>query len=249
MTDPTFVFLHIDKTGGMALRDLLAAQFPRDAIRPVPHSTKVSYQPTAYPIDPNDDLIYHNRTFRMDYNHRLVMGHYDYDIIEHITGDVVIITVLRDPMERAASLWRYICRETRAYPQLSVIAKQMGPVDFLDRYRVVWSNVMAQQLAGDRWSRGHGKRANGALMENDAIRNLSKFEGYGGRRHHVGITEQLSAFTTNLCSKYNWHGELQTVNATDRTPIDPQLHDLVALHSPHDVALYNIAKERCYREI
>lgn len=223
----TVVFLHIDRTGGMALRESLAAQFDYEAIRPVPHHRGTRLQPTSYPLDTQADLEWQNQHYEHDERHELVMGHWDAGILDKIPGEKTVISVLRNPAERAASLWRYICAEPM-YGQLGVEARQLGMVDFLYKYRVLWVNAMSTQLAGTRWS------ANGGAAL-DAIERID----------YVGVTEYLDKFGEKLGAGLGFDLAIDKLNGTKGAAIPAEVYDMVVNEAPHDIYLYKIAKDRC----
>ena len=224
----TVVFLHIDRTGGMAIRDALAGLFPRDAIRAVPHHRKASHQTHAYPVDYNADWSKQNRGFRHG-GQGLVMGHWDAGILAKIPGEKRVVTVLREPAARAASLWRYIAAEQAMYGKLSDEARRLGMLAFLEKYRGLWANVQTAQMAGSRWSGGTGGYE-------QAVANMQGFE--------VWVTERLAHF--RFGGKWLL---MPIVNATSTDTVADGVRELVANEAAWDVDLYELAKARCEDEL
>lgn len=228
----TVVFLHIDRTGGMSLREALAKNFQVEQICPVPHHPQTLMQPTTYPVDLNADLNAQNKNYRHSKKHQLVMGHWDAGILDKIPGEKTILTVLRNPADRAASLWRYIAKEPM-YKRLGKEARQLGMVDFLYKYRSLWADSMADQLAGSRWS-GYP-----AVYE-QAVKNLDLFD-------FVGVTEYLGHFTNILADGLGMSLTIEHINGTaPKHALHPMnLYEMVQKESAKDVHLYKLAKERC----
>ena len=235
----TFVFLHVDRTGGMAVRELLARQFRTQDIRPVPHDSRASVRIDAYPIDRNSDLVAQNRSY-VHQGHALVMGHWDWGVVERIPGPVKLLTILRDPVERAVSLWRFVKQERGMYCRMSQRADEMGCIEWLAGHPDLWANVMTQQLAGTRWSQ------KGRLNEADveiAVDRLLRIE-------YVGVTEYLTGYMDVVCAAEGWHGRPRQINGTKRKATEPnEVWELVYEKSQKDVWLYNLARRRCARAL
>lgn len=228
------LFVHIDKTGGMSLREFLAQQYKRDEIFPVAHDPRAAYKPVHYRTVPRDlrdsnrkDVMY------IQPHHKLVMGHLDCgQVLRHFKPDLMI-TVLRDPAERAASLYAYICEQTHLYPALSNQAAVLTFEQFLVRMEWLYANHMTRQLAGVRWSQALGS----IDMVAEARLNLD--------RSLVGITGKLDVMVDYLRDRFGMVGELDHVNRTSTRPaISDEARQIVAERSALDVEIYEYAKER-----
>lgn len=239
----TFVFLHVDRTGGMSVRDWLARRFDYRAIRPVPHHSQGTVQPVSYPLDFNADLRAQNQQFVHNDMWKLVMGHWDAGILERIPGPVQVLTVLRHPAERAASLWRYICQEPM-YGGMGVEARVLGMTDFLLMHQELWVHAMTWQLAGARWS-------NNKKVYQQALKNVQEFD-------FVGVTEMLDVFLPSLQPYLPSEQDaplvvptegVRRLNGTTGDEVTVEFRKMVAEVSPLDVRLYNLAKARCEHAI
>ncbi len=129
--NPIVIFLHVPKTGGLTMRQILARQVPRRA----------SYTPGAFDPwgdrDPDDDhdRERHRRYLRgegpaprsnpgadLNARHlrryegfpadrragvRILMGHFWYGVHEHLSEPSTYITMLRDPVDRVLSTYHH----------------------------------------------------------------------------------------------------------------------------------------------
>lgn len=233
----TLVFLHIDKTGGMSVRETLARQFAYTEIMPVPHNPNASEKWIDYPIA-DSDLLLANRMFWMHYQprYKLVMGHYDWDIVGWI-DEPIILTVLREPLAWFMSLYRYICQEQAMYGDMAAKARANGPLWFAQEHPYFWTNAQTAQLGGVRWS-GGGKVD--ASVYSVARRNLEHC-------HYVGVTEALDEFVADVHQGMGWAlPDVPTRNVT-RYEADPtpEVEDLIRHGCHYDYLLYEQARARC----
>lgn len=227
----TLVFLHIDKTGGTSLYDMLASHFTKPEIMPVPRHPERGK--AAYPVaDP--DLHAANRLFsqRIRAAHRLVMGHYDWGVVQYIPNPFVI-TVLRDPVERFASLYRYICQRPKQYGVLSRQARKMGAAWFAHHHTHLYAEAMTRQLAGARWT---ANAPADEAMYQTALQNLRRCDV-------VMTTANLNASAGALALRLGWQpAELPVTNTTEPTPITNKAIAIAEQHMVYDQRLFNQAE-------
>ncbi|HWC31715.1 MAG TPA: hypothetical protein VG709_01140 [Actinomycetota bacterium] len=117
---PRMIFLHIPKTGGATLRSILLRQFPARAIHVQQHRPQMAgpatdgSRPLAPPPVPAPDArartqfrAFEAMTEAQRARVLLVVGHYVYGVHEAFPGPSTYVTILRDPVERALSLFHY----------------------------------------------------------------------------------------------------------------------------------------------
>lgn len=93
MTGP-IVFLHIPKTAGQTIHSELERVIGKRATSPIRVHTQAA--PGAAQLPPGFGLY---------------SGHIDWDALDTLPEPRFVFTVLRDPLERIASFYFYICRE------------------------------------------------------------------------------------------------------------------------------------------
>lgn len=239
----TLVFLHIDKTGGMSVRELLARHYAADEIRPVTHHAKATWQTDAYPTVQQDLFVAHTQ-FQHDSAHKLVMGHWDWSIINRMKLEQPkIITVLRDPVERAASLWRFVCKEQGMFGDVSRRATDMGFGRWARLYSGAYANQMTAQLAGCRWAMGGAAKVDEAAFVL-AVNHLRQCAV-------VGLTEKMMSFTREVRQLMHWTWSGSTrgraiITRVNETPkleeIDEDTADYIRRVSYLDVELYELVR-------
>jgi len=236
--DKTIVFLHIDKTGGMSLREYLAGQFDREQIMAVVHHPEATYQP-EYPTT-HIDLGQAHHLFEVMYEpkvHQLIMGHWDVSILGHINNPVTIM-VLREPFARFVSLYRCICQEQGQYPKFSIAARRMGIMQFAERYQSLYKDVMVAQLAGTRWCRAE-TRLFGASALKRAVDNLHQIDYVATRKHMYKLLNRLS-------NDFGWSVQYPYANRTgyEIGDIPHGVAEYVRSVCRYDGELYKYAIER-----
>lgn len=233
---PTVIFFHIDKTGGTTVRDYLSQQYPREQIRPVPGMPAIDQTAVLYPVT-HQDLYAHNRKFKRDRTQRLIMGHYDTGILDYFDDDVVTMTVLREPVARVVSLYRYVRENEPRYAGLSRDAQVLGFDAWARKYCDLWDNAMTKQLAGVRWSSGWTPASNAVYqLAEQMLRELT----------FVGLTERLDLFLDCVADEMGWDApEPRRLNRTQApdTPVSRDTRAFIMQHTAWDRQLSNVAKE------
>jgi hypothetical protein len=120
-SDDVLFFMHIPKTGGLSLIQLLDTHFQPSEIFPL-HSVSSWKELEAFPPE---QLV----------SYRLVRGHfrfgpYDRQIFRYFCQNPLILTMLRDPVARTISAYRYVKRSKRARIHEEVVSRQMSLLDF-----------------------------------------------------------------------------------------------------------------------
>lgn len=88
------VFLHIPKTAGQSIHSELAQFYPVERVSPIRVHTQVKAGETQYPA-----------------GYGLYSGHLDWTELGAVPTPRFVFTVLRDPLERIASFYSYLCAQ------------------------------------------------------------------------------------------------------------------------------------------
>ncbi|HEY2481347.1 MAG TPA: hypothetical protein VGI30_04000 [Caulobacteraceae bacterium] len=176
----TIVFLHVPKTAGTSLANMLAAHFaPERIYLPEPYgelSSRSADELAAF------DFIY---------------GHFDWSQLEAIPGPKKIVSLLREPVSRALSLywyWRsYTWSEAEKLGSRGIAyAKRLSadeffagaPPDVSGNYE----NVAARQLVGSQY---WDPRGNGFTIPNRDVIRICR--GHIDEMTFCGTTEDFDA--------------------------------------------------------
>ncbi len=230
------VFIHIDKCGGMSVQDYLARQYSQDEICPVrfPVVSAQAIYPTISHVDV--DLFKLNQGFVYDPQYRLIMGNYDTAIFDKIPEPKISLIVLREPVERAISLYQYVKRELDVFEQLTHDANQLGLDGWVRKYVGLWENAMTRQLAGVRWSSEAWLPVDEALYR-QAVKQLKVID-------YIGILPRLDVMLSNLADEMGWmRPEPTRLNVSVRqVDVSAETRSFIGSHCIWDSELYKVAE-------
>lgn len=210
-----FFFIHIPKTGGTTLRKMLTNHFPTN-----------SYYPTEENLLKNNgkyikqsELVSKNVEFLQK---ALIIGHYNYDMVQYLKPDVKIVAFLRNPFDRIFSHIAHILKHDERW---------FGA----DPNDVVKDRI--HQL-GNLQTRMLGKSNSKTI--NDKLANIQTFD-------FIGIQERFAESISMLNELYNWKLEIverqNTTQNSIKNSITSKSMALICRHIKHDIVLYDFACE------
>ncbi len=211
-TDPTtLIFLHIPKTAGTTLRSILRQQYPPE----------VTYN---YYHDP-EKAAFHELTASQKQRYRLLCGHMNYGIHQHLPGDSRYITILRDPVARVISYYNHVRRRgdiEQGLPLTQFVEQGLGK-----------DNRQTLSLAGD----GADDPLQTAKDHLDACAL-------------AGITERFDESIILLKHLLGWRRspyyvkKLVSSKSISRATLPEDTLHLIEAHNQHDIALYAYANQK-----
>ncbi|HEV7505165.1 MAG TPA: sulfotransferase family 2 domain-containing protein [Thermoanaerobaculia bacterium] len=102
LRDRTLFFLHIPKTAGISLRELLSTRFsPTETLT----------------FERSDSRDLHSEKLASVDRYRFVHGHMPYALVDRFERHPFVATILRDPLERAVSAFHHMQRQVPAMAQ------------------------------------------------------------------------------------------------------------------------------------
>lgn len=168
-------FLHIPKCGGSTIRSMLSEIVPIHRQYPVPVGD--SSKKEGYRIQKATVLDVMSSIEFLDLDFDLFMGNYDWQIVSAFPNDIVILTMLRNPVEQLYSQFRNFWMDTRRYGVLKDRYEYSGFEGFLDSMDVHrFANQQTRFLGGRYWGHQANNVSKGVLTS--AKRNLRK-SSYG----------------------------------------------------------------------
>ncbi|WP_238710415.1 sulfotransferase family 2 domain-containing protein [Oceanipulchritudo coccoides] len=230
------LFLHLQKTAGMTLQELLRRQYgPGLAKRSIRRLLKRS----------PEGLGMAEALSALSQKDKIFMGHFCFGVHRLLNFNTTYITFLRDPASRLISLYNFSANTPGAH--YYKVAKDMTCEEFLFESKLLeMDNGMTRFLAGDEEDlfinrTPYGKC--GHKMLEKALSNLDNFFSF------VGIQEEFDRSLLLLAETFNWRNPCYVrLNTSRITESKPAAHEDLKIRIKEcnqlDSELYAICKER-----
>lgn len=231
MSRERYFFVHMQKTGGTALRLRLMNHFGERAVYPTKRVDGVDRVTLVLSID----YLRERLAARGD-EIRVITGHFPLCTTELLGGGFTTLTLLREPVERTLSYLRHHRENEAADRHKSLEEIYDDPF----RFHGFAHNHMTKMLSLEpeemtdgmltrvEFDRGRLERAKEALTGIDAI----------------GLQEHYEDFCDELEARFGWHlGEPEMVNNSTPVEVPESLRARVAEDNAFDVELYEFAEK------
>ena len=226
-TTETVIFLHIPKTAGTTLDQIIFRNYPLSQV----YMTGLVAQQGVE--------NFQNMTKAERRNYRLLKGHMSFGIHEHVPDSWAYFTFFRDPIERTISQFYFTLRTPRHPIHDYIHEKKMGLKECLEAgLDPMLHNGHTRLLAGV-WAKLPPGECTAEHLE-QAKANLSQVKV-------VGLTEQFDASLLLLGKAFGWNRLFYTrKNVTAGRPsqknLSPETTAAVTAANQLDIELYNYAK-------
>jgi hypothetical protein len=224
----TLVFLHIPKTAGLSLREVL---LERNGDRPtyrIITPVRDSERLRALPHAEREALA-------------LVEGHLYYGVHELLPRPCIYVTMLRDPVERVLSYYSFVREWQPHHLHAAITDDDLSLADCIRRgLTVELDNFMVRCLTS---------LANFDLPFGQVTRShLEQAKAHLDSFAVVGITEEFDRSLKSLCDRFGWpRVSAPRINATSGRlqRADLSRHDLELVHDHNrlDEELYQYASD------
>jgi len=211
LSDLVLIFIHIPRTGGTTIRTIVEKQYADDEVL------------SLYGNDITDAVAV-TRDFCKDQEAlsrlKLVRGHVTFGLHEYIPRPCAYFTVLRDPVYRALSLYKYIRRDPAHFAYQEGSKMTVGEF-VLSGIVLETNNGQVRQLCGSEGalpqkSYGTTKTPYGECpdsMLREAVDNVSNYF------IAVGVLERFDGFIQYVNGVLGWKPvEYRKTNATKEHP-------------------------------
>jgi hypothetical protein len=239
-TEPTIIFLHIGKTGGLSFRYVLRKQFPASRVFELktrgPGPARMRREATAsyFATLPEEERL----------RPRLIVGHTTFGIHELIPRPSTYITLLREPVALVASLYHYIRRTPKHALYDEVARSGISFGEFVTSgLSLETDNSQTRAISGDTttdWG-----RCTDEMLE-QAKANIDE------RFSAVGLTERFDESLLLLRRAFGWSNLYYVkvnVAGARREPLAPETLETIRRQNRLDLELYRWAGERMDRAI
>ena len=225
MNAKTIIFLHIPKTGGRSLQNILLRQYSEEEV--ITDAHEILDQISDWPEEKKRNIRY-------------LQGHFIYGIHKILPQECSYITVLRDPVDRVISHYYYIKRSP-GHPLNEVIHR-----DTLDLKGYITSGV-CDEVVNDQ-TRLIAGVSRSSVIDVDTM--LVKAKQNIDREFVVtGIVEQFDETVMLLKRRLGLRNVFygvrnQTIGRPKKEQIPEQILNLITERNHADIELYAHAKQK-----
>ena len=231
MPDKTVIFLHIPKTAGVTIRQIIKRQYPENRMYYGDHLSpqEIANVFTSLPEDYKAQL-------------QMIWGHLIFGVHQYLSTDATYFTFLRDPIERTISHYYYILGRPHEFEIAQYLRENnIGFQEALEKNLILdIQNVQTRMLAGlpydhppNTYTQAHLETAKHNLSNHFAV---------------VGLVEQFDESLLLLKRTLGWGNVFYNLqNKTPRRPykddIPPETMALIRKENELDIELYKFAQQ------
>jgi hypothetical protein len=220
------MFLHIPKTAGMTLQNIISRNYPKNRICTI-HCLKQNRELEEYP---KEKLLQIS----------ILTGHISAKMISLFPPDQIeCFTLLRDPIDRVVSAYHYIAQKPthpyhKRFQETKPSIKQL--IESGDVLNL--NNAMVRFLSGDT-HRAYNECDNEMLEK--ALSNLKTYFPI------VGLQNDFDTFLLQVAERYNWrfpyYRSVNIDRKRDRSEkMDPDTLSCIQHYNQLDIELFRIMK-------
>ena len=234
--DPTVIFLHIGKTAGWTLRQILYRNVRPDRVMRVrPPADRPRGFLNDEPLRAFAALPEEERA-----RPRLIVSHMIFGIHESVPRPSTYITLLREPVNRTISQYRHVLRTKHHRLHAAAVSGELT----LERYvcggeALEVDNGQSRALAGDA-STPFGECTDAVL--DAALRNLDRHVSV------AGLTERFDETLIMLGAEFGWHNlyyvRANTAPPGQRLGVSDSDRRMIEERNRFDCELYRVVTER-----
>ncbi len=231
----TVIFLHIPKTAGTTLNQILQRQYPRQTAFFMGANAQAS-------IDQYKDLDTERKS-----DIRLIAGHMSFGFHRFVPNPALYFTFLRDPIKRVLSFYRYVMNSEQHYLNYAVVNELGGLRPFMNSGITKMVDNGQTRLISGAWLEPDYGEVNAELFEK-ARDNL--------QRHFkvVGLTEQFDTALLLLQESFGWreiHYVRQNVGKSSerQKQVSDAEVEVIQSFNRWDIALYAFAEELFLKQV
>ena len=223
-----FIHLHIPKTGGTTLRDIIQRQYRSEKILMIPK------------LEESENILKEVSNSQIN-QLKLIQGHLKYGIHNHFYRRAKYFAIIRDPINRVLSTYYYVLSQKNNPQNLSTSNNQMTIYDFVQSgVNPFLINGQTQLISGKTGN------IDNPIIESEELFSLAK-ENIENDFLFLGITEMFDETILILKNMLGWHMPYYSIaNRTKKKPnydaVNPTIISFIKEHNQLDIKLYNITK-------
>ena len=219
MPEPVDFFIHVPKTAGTTMLRIIEDRYPPGSVE------------SLYLAPPEEAAA---RIAQIGPRTRIVAGHVDYSYSRNFSGPFRAFAMLREPVERAISLFYFVKREP-SHPSHQAVVDGKITIEEMSREQ---GGMQARFIAGYSPVEPVSDNTLLAQAKDHLVEKLAVF----------GLTERFDETLLLLTQALGWKRRgYARMNVTKKRPskdaTDPALLAAIREASAVDVALYEFARE------
>ncbi|MCC6176454.1 MAG: sulfotransferase family 2 domain-containing protein [Chloroflexi bacterium] len=237
---PVLLFVHLPRTAGTTFNGILSREYGADALYKVHDGLAIEHGFVTAGDDPFVRLTAERRQ-----RYAAISGHMSVGLHSWVPGPSRYVTILRDPVERVASLYQFIAEQPSHRLHERITRDGWTLADCLthpDYPMLQFNNGQLRMLTGavtaDRLPRGvyDSERLARAVHLVDETLDL------------VGTTDRFDEFLVLAWRRYGWQMPLYRASNVSAAPkkaiLDPSTVALIETYNRMDRELYAYARRR-----
>ena len=223
------IHLHIPKTGGTTLRDIIQRQYLSKNILTIPTLEKSENILETVPSVKINQL-------------EVVQGHLKYGIHFNLNRGAKYFAILRNPIDRVLSTYYYVISQDNNPQNLSSNDNTMSIFEYVNSgINPFLINGQTQLISGKTCS------INDPLIKSKELLSIAK-KNIKENFIFTGTTEQFDESILLLKGILRWKSPYysranKTKNKPDYKKIDKKIRDFIKAHNQLDINLYNYVKK------
>jgi hypothetical protein len=226
-------FLHIPKTAGSTLHNILIRQFPKN-LQVETNVFKNKNDPSEFPEEKRKKF-------------RLIRGHFPFGIHQLFGNDSFeYTTMLREPIDRCISHYYYIRNRRKHHGIEGAMPLDHSLKELCENGEFIFVDNMQVRFLSGNTEVPFGKITEQMLQ--DAISNLEKYFPV------IGVQEEFNAYILLLAERYNfkrtyYRNQRVSVHRKKTNELDSETRIALEKCNALDIQLYNYVKEKVYRQL
>ena len=223
------IHLHIPKTGGTTLRDIIQRQYLSKNILTIPT------------LEESENILETVPSVKIN-QLELVQGHLKYGIHLNLNRSAKYFAILRNPIDRVLSTYYYVISQDNNPQNLSSNDNTMSIFDYVNSgINPFLINGQTQLISGKTCS------INDPLIRSKELLSIAK-KNIKENFIFTGTTEQFDESILLLKGILRWKSPYysranKTKNKPDYKKIDKKIRDFIKDHNQLDINLYNYVKK------
>lgn len=225
--DPALIFLHIPKSGGTTLRQIISRQYPK------PLSFHANYRPTEKVYEEAKGKLGSDLT-----KIRLFEGHMFFGLHSFLPQPAKYISMLRNPIERIASQYYFVLQESGNRVSDQVKAEKISLGEYVEReISPETNNDQTRVISG---MRGRDEKTSDRNVE-IAIKNIEN------DFLCIGLTERFDEFLLVMNQLYGWknmyYRKLNRRKVRNLAELSQSTIDIIVARNRWDLELYQYSNQ------